>query len=72
MKKWEYKILMGNVNNDVETLMIDSSTEETPEISLKNLGEQGWELISVTDCDNEENDIREWKLLYFKREIENK
>lgn len=72
MKKWEYKVLMGNVNNDVDTPMIDSSAEGWSEISLKSLGEQGWELVSVTDCDDEENSIREWKLLYFKREIENK
>lgn len=69
-KKWEYAIFQHNADHDdVNTKMLDLTKEEVPEYTMNELGLMGWELVSITDSGDEENELHNFKLLYFKREL---
>lgn len=72
MKKFEYKIVIGNV---VEKIFQDQSPlgNDGDEVRLNELGEDGWELVSViypVKPKNEGIGARA-ALYYLKRELQN-
>jgi len=52
MQKWEYKIVFGTGNKDISL-----------EKEINRLGNQGWELVSVTE---NSDDVYS---LFFKRQL---
>ena len=82
MKKWEYRIEQHHVDSD-HTLCSDAlvkfqtenSGKDVPDnveefVSIKTIGEQGWELVAVVPFHGPDSDeLPGYNMLYFKREI---
>lgn len=62
IKKYEYKMVSNSTLPKIDTVFY--SFEENKKVSIKKLGEQGWELCAI----QAENSCSGWKM-YFKREI---
>ncbi len=71
MQKWDYKTITVKRNIKVEILTNYSVTPWQPTLNLQQLGEEGWELVSVVPISDSSGSGFTHQLQYvFKRQKE--